>query len=191
MYSQFFLTTKRLTSDKPVAIARGERFVALIEAVLADESINREYRAFFAVCLSGGLRVSEGLALSKTSFIEDDGMLFFEVNVLKKKRKETRYCRVHPAAQAFVKEVLETKIGTLFDFDSSTALRRIKRHFSVEGICNHSLRHSAVSYYLFTEHLSREETAKLIHINAKVIDVYAHLDQRNLLKKMFKFKGAK
>ncbi|WP_413560738.1 hypothetical protein [Bdellovibrio sp. HCB209] len=169
-----------------MAIVRGDKFVDLLNTVLADENIDREYKAFFAVCLSGGLRVSEGLALTKANFIEDDGCLFFKVSVLKKRRHEERWCRVHPAAQSFVKEVLATKVGTLFDWDPSTCLRRIKRHFQVEGICNHSLRHSAISYYLFEEKRTKEETAKLCHVSSKIIDTYAHLDERKVLKEMFK-----
>lgn len=170
----------------------GDKLEELIKTVINDPNIDdREYKAFFIVCLSGGLRVTEGLRLKKSSFMVEDGQLFAESGVLKKRqKKETRYSRVHPAGQEFVLSFLDTKIGKIFDWDRSTAFRKIKKYFRVEGLCNHSLRHSIISYYLFEEGLSREMTSKLVHINNKTIDHYAHLDEKKFLKKVFNKKPA-
>jgi integrase len=186
-YNTFFLTQPRLNRRSTIAIVRGERFEGFVKEVLADAGIEDEYKAFLLVCLCGGLRVSEGLSLTRSSFEVDGEHLYANVTVLKKRdASERRMIRIHPLAVALVKSVVQNKIGTLFGWHRSTCLRKIQSYLAVKGICNHSLRHSAVSYFLFEAGLSREETAKLVHVNSKIIDVYAHLDERRTLKKLFK-----
>lgn len=192
-YSKFFRVTKRLAGEKEIAIVRGEMVPELIKTLINDQEIDdRVYKAFFIICLSGGLRVTEGLDLKKGDFIEDEGDLYANVSVLKKRsKKETRYIKIHPEGKGFVKEVLRTKIGQPFHWNRTTALRKIQRYFKVPGICNHTLRHSMISYYLFEEGLSREVTAKLVHVTQKMIDNYAHLDERKVLANVFKKKDPK
>lgn len=160
-------------------------FSQFIETIVKDSSLATEYKAFIICSLSGGLRVEEALALDQTSFMNIDGALYFESKVLKKRRADKRWCRVHPAGQQLVETFIKARIGKLFDFTQNTALVRAKKVFRVAGICSHSFRHSAVSYLLFTEQLTIATTAKLIHINSKIVDTYAHLDERLALSKLF------
>lgn len=183
-YTPFFRTQPRLTRKSNIAVVRGEWFEPFIRAVLADEAIDSEYKAFLIVCLCGGLRVSEGLSLSKKSFEVDGEALYARVPVLKKRGKEERLICIHPDAAGFVRSVVTSKIGPLFHWHRTTCLRKIQAYLAVDGICNHSLRHSAVSYFLFQARLSREETAKRVHLSAKIVDVYAHLD--GTLRKLFR-----
>lgn len=185
-YTSYFLQSPRYSGRKAIALVKGDLFSPFIQALASDSSLDKEYRAFIICAISGGLRVEEALSLSKVSFEVQDDALYFRTQVLKKRRSDSRWCRVHPEGQALVQEVLRDKVGPLFSWTQGTALLRAKRTFKLEGICNHSFRHSAVSYYLFTENLSREATAKLVHISSKIVDVYAHLDERNVLSKMFK-----
>ncbi len=185
-YSNYFITAPRYAGRKPIALVKGDLFTDFISELTRDASLDKEYKAFIICAISGGLRVEEALGLSKKSFDVQDDTLYFKTRVLKKRKDDSRWCRVHPSGQGLVSEVLRDKVGKLFDWTQGTALLRSKRIFNVEGICNHSFRHSAVSYYLFNENLSMEKTAKLIHVSTKIVDVYAHLDERNVLSKMFK-----
>jgi integrase len=184
-YQEFFLESKRLNSLKPLALVRSDRFEDFIRAVVNDESLDLAYKAFIICSISGGLRVTEALKLTKESFELHDGQLCYKVNVLKKRRPDTRWCRVHPIGQATVEKYVSEKIGPLFSWTSNTAFVRAKRYFKVPGICNHSFRHSAISYYLFEKNKTNQFTAKLVHINSKIVDLYAHLDERHALKTLF------
>lgn len=183
-YAEFFLESQRLVGSRPLSLVKYDKFEAFIAALVKDESISEEYRVFLICCLSGGLRVSEGLSITKEGFCEDDRGLFLKVKVLKKRKVETRWVMIDKAAVALVKKVLAEKIGKLFDWTRMTALRRIKALINLPGICNHSTRHSCVSYYLFEKNLTSEQTGKIIHISSRIIDTYAHLDERAFLTKM-------
>lgn len=184
-YAEFFLESKRLEGKKVISLVKSHRYEEFIRTLVADDSIKSEYKVFLICCISAGLRVSEGLSLTKENFLEDNNKLFFRVKVLKGKNKEdTRWCMVDPDATILVKKVLASKIGKLFDWTPVTCLRRAKALFGLNSVCNHSLRHSAVSYYLFEKRMSSEETAKLVHINPYIINYYAHLDERATLVKM-------
>lgn len=186
-YAEFFESHQRLKSKKKIAVVRGDRFAELIRAVVADPEIDDpEYKAFFCVCLSGGLRVSEGLSLRKADFFEQEGGLYASVKVLKKKRQDQRYIRVHPDAVECVKSIIDSKVTEIFQWVSVTCIRKVRGYLKVPDLCNHSLRHSAISYYLFEEKLSREETSKLVHVSSKIIDFYAHLDEKKVLRGLFK-----
>lgn len=158
----------------------------LVRTLVSDDAESREYRLFVLTCLSGGLRVEEGHSIDKkTHFFEEDGHLFAEVQVLKKrKNEEWRYIMLHPGATDFARQVLADKVGPLFGWTSRTSLTRIKALFDVEGICNHSLRHSLFTYLLFEKQMTREEVSKLVHVSSKIVDVYAHLDEKRTLKRI-------
>jgi len=185
-YEEFFLESKRLNGTKVISLVRYDRFEDFIKMLAGDSSIKEEYRVFLVCCISAGLRVSEGLSLTKESFKEDPRGLSFQVKVLKKRKVDTRWCVIDPAAVALVRKVLAEKMGKLFDWTPTTCLRRAKALFDLPGICNHILRHSAVSYYLFEKSFSTEMVGKIIHINSKVVDTYAHLDERAVLFQMHK-----
>ena len=172
-------------ADKKNHLIKSDKFAEFINTIARDVTLDLEYRAFIICCVSAGLRVEEALAIKKESFYSENGALYFQVSVLKKRKEDTRWCRVHPNGQAVVEQILREKIGPMFDWAQSTCLKRVKRFFPIEGVCSHSWRHSAVSYYLFTENLSTERTARLVHISNRIVDNYAHLDERATLAKMF------
>ncbi|MFV8249886.1 tyrosine-type recombinase/integrase [Bdellovibrio bacteriovorus] len=183
-YAQFFIRSKRLTSQKPLALIDGAKLESFFSELLADNTISTELKLFVFVAASGGLRVTEALSLSKEDFFEQDGCLFFTSKVLKKRKEETRFARVHPSVAEWVKENIKLKVGCLIKKNSSTLYRNLRRLFP-PGICNHSLRHSLVSYLLFEKDMSNMKVAKLINIGVKTVEHYAHLDQRKTLKGIF------
>lgn len=187
-YSKYFNIQRRVSSKTKIAVLKGELLEGFLTDLLNDPDIESETKLFIIVCLCGGLRVSEGLSLKKSAFMEEDGDLFGLVDVLKKRSSnEERYFKIHPIAKDFVQEKIKHRIGDkVFNFHRSTALNRIKAAFDVEGICNHSLRHSMVSYYLFNEKMTTEEVSKVLKVNPKIVDVYAHMDEKRRLKSVFK-----
>lgn len=185
-YEEFFLESKRLVGKKPIRLVKSHRYEDFIRTLVVDTSVKEEYRVYLICAISAGLRVSEGLSITKESFKEDERGLFFQVKVLKKRKVDTRWCMIDPAAVSLVKKVLNEKIGKLFDWTTMTCLRRAKALFDLPGICNHSFRHSAVSYYLFEKNLSSEIVGKIIHINPYIVNYYAHLDERAFLSNMHK-----
>lgn len=77
-------------------------------------------------------------------------------------------------------EYVESKVGKLVKRSQSTLYRQYKA-FLGGAACTHSLRHSMLSYLLFERGLAREKVAKLVHVSSKIIDVYAHLNERKVL----------
>jgi len=184
-YAEYFEIHSRLNGKKKIAVLKTEHLFDFIRDVVADTELEREYKVFVLVSLSGGLRVSEALALRKSDFLYQDGILYFNSKVLKKQKREERLVKVHPEAQAIAGSWLETCVGKLFKFSSSTALRRIKALTGLEQICTHSLRHSLISYLLFERNLTHIKAAKLIHIGLDSMMHYSHLNERKVWKEVF------
>lgn len=185
-YAKFFLTSKRLSSSqKKLALVRGEHFEQFILTLINDQSVTEELRCLFVTALCGGLRINEALSLKASDFNYDSGELYSEVKVLKKRREDTRTILIPSYASDFifnfVKKSLDIK---LFNISVRTAQREVIEIFNVPGICCHSMRHSAVSFFL--DKLSVQETAKLCHVNVAIIDKYYHIDERRTLAKVFK-----
>lgn len=183
-YEKYFIQSKRLTSSKPLALIDGDRLEEFFQALLTDLEIENELKLFICLAASGGLRVNEAIVLTKEDFHEQDGILYFNSKVLKKRKEETRYARVHPLVQDYVLTQIQNRVGKLIKKNPSTLYRALRKHFP-EGICNHSLRHSLVSYLLFTKNLTSLKVAKLMSIGNKTVEHYAHLDQRKALREVF------
>lgn len=183
-YENFFIKSKRLTSEKPLALIDGDKLEQFFGALLSDPEIDSDLKLFIFLAASGGLRVTEALALTKEDFQIQDGILYFELKVLKKRKEETRYARVHPLVQKYVQAEIKSKVGKLIKKNPSTLYRALRCHFPV-GICNHSLRHSLISYLLFSKDYTALKVAKLMSIGNKTVEHYAHLDQRKALREVF------
>jgi len=184
-YSQFFETCDRLASKKSIALVKGALLPAFIEAVVSDKAMDNEFRALVLISLSGGLRISEALALTRENFEKQENCLYLRAKVLKRRKNEQRWARIHPQASDFVENYIRDKVGAVVKLSQPTAYRRMQRHFQVEGVCNHSLRHSNISYLLFEQNMTHIKAAKLLHVHTKTIEHYAHLDERRALKQLW------
>lgn len=184
-YAQFFEKHSRLNGTNQIAVLKTECMDAFIEAVVADAAIDREYKALMLTSLSGGLRINEALALCKADFTVQDGQLYVTIKVLKKRKAEQRLVKVHPKAAPTVQAWLSTVVGKPFKKSSRTALRRIKDLIGLSEICNHSLRHSLISYLLFEKNLTHIKAAKLIHIGLESMLHYSHLNERKAWAEVF------
>jgi integrase len=153
-------------------------YETFFEELKARSDINIAIRAFLAVAVSGGCRVSEALGI-KVCDIDDQGN--FKVRVLKKRKEEPIYrpCKLHPAAHEIVREYIRTKklryLAYLFSFSRSYVHRQIKKLFG-EGACTHTARHSHFSWLLFTQKLSIMEVATEMKVRPHVVEQYAHLN---------------
>lgn len=184
-YAKFFLTSKRLSSkQKKLALVRGEFFEEFIKVLIADESVTEELRCLFVIALCGGLRINEALSLKASDFNYDNGELYGEVKVLKKRREDSRTILIPKYAAEFVFNFIKKSLNIkLFNLSVRTAQRSVIEIFNIPGICCHSMRHSAVSFYL--NRLSIQEAALLIHLNVAIITRYYHIDEKRTLKKVF------
>ena len=147
--------------------------------------VDPSFKALTIISLSGGLRITERLKLKKKDFLEEDGILYIRVQVLKKKRDEKRWARIHPVATPFIKDYIKHLIGAIVKMSQPTAYRKTRRYFKFDGVCNHSLRHSNISYMLFEEDMNHLKLSKLLHIDVNTIAHYAHLNERKTLKAIF------
>ena len=184
MYSQFFEYHDRLASQKQLGLVKSDLLPPFITTLLNDPAMERSYKALVLTCLSGGLRISEALALTKEDFTIENGNLFLRSNVLKKRHKEKRWCRIHPLAQEFILSYITPIVGKIFKTSQSTAFRHTRLHFGPH-VCNHSLRHSNISYLLFEENITHMKVAKLLHIGIHTIEHYAHLNEKRTLTELF------
>lgn len=184
-----FTRFKRL-SNKRKEIAIIDNISNFIKYILSRADIDKKYKVFALLALSGAARTTEILNLTKESFVEQNGCLFFKIGVLKKRKNklETRWARVHPDAENFIKSHLDSSIsGPLIRKTDSALRKQTKRYFQENGTCNHMYRHSGVSYMLFQapKKLTHIEVSKLLHVSVNVITAYAHLDERAALKELY------
>lgn len=184
-YAKYFELYNRLNGVKKIAVLKTELLQEFIKKVVADTSIDMEYKAFLLVTLSGGLRVNEALALTKEDFLDQGDELYVTVKVLKKRKEEERLVKVHPDAVSTVRLWLSTVVGKPFKLSYRTTLRRIQDLVGLEEICNHSLRHTLISFLLFERNLTHIKAAKLIHIGLDSMMHYSHLNERKVWKEIF------
>lgn len=184
-----FLKTQRMSGkgSKIVVIEPGH-YLEFFLTLKVNENITPEFKAFLAIAVSGGCRVSEALSL-KVGSIDSDG--HFRVKVLKKRTLEPVYrpCMLCPAAHQIVKEYLvgRNAFETLFTMHRSTVHRHIKKHFGSDA-CSHSIaRHSHISWLLHDQDISTEKVAVEMAMLTHVVDAYNHanieVEQANRFKK--------
>lgn len=184
-YGRFFELYNRLNGTKKIAVLKTDKLQEFISELVADTKLDRHYKIFLLISLSGGLRVTEALSLSKNDFSFQDGDIYVRVNVLKKQKEEERLIKVHPLAVRIVTEWLSGVVGKLFKFSARSTLRWIKELTGLQEICNHSLRHSLISFLLFERNLTHIKAAKLIHIGLDSMMHYSHLNERKVWKEVF------
>lgn len=183
-YKEMFATQDRVASQKQIAVLRADKLEELINSLLNDKELSDEFRAYILITLSCGLRCEEARALTRDSFILEENVLYVRSKVLKKRKKEERFGRIHPLAQEFIQSYIKDKVGKIVKATQSTLYRQIQKHLGVEGICNHSLRHSLVSYYV-SKNMTALQISKLMHISLDVVERYSHLNEKQFLKGVF------
>lgn len=183
-YNRFLMTTDRVSSQKQIALVKPELFEELIKSILEDAQIEDDFKAFVLITISGGMRVSEVKALKKEDFSIEEGRLFVRQAVLKKRKDEKRWAMIHPLAQSFVETYIEHKIGFIVKDSQQTLHRKMRALFGAKEVCNHSLRHSSISY-LMDKQLTHLQIAKVMHVSLKIVERYSHLDEKKTLRKIF------
>ena len=188
---------------KPITIVNPQKYNEFFEW-LRDSDLRLQRKAFIAVTLSGGLRVSESLGLRPRHFDLEEG--FFRFGVLKKKKKLTRHkvfegkeityhlrtnkvvrdAKLHPIARDILLKYIDSfgikYNDRLFPFTRRAALNQIKSVLGPKG-CVHSLRHSHFSWLLETEMV--QKVAKLMEVQINVVPNYSHADKKALLNKLY------
>lgn len=184
---EMFIRHKRL-SEKGREIALIENIAEFIELLLKRKDIPTEYKVFATLALSAGCRTNEvARSLKKEDFQEMDGNLYFKIRVLKKRRDDTRWGRVHPSAVDFIKNYLKSCVGYLVKKSDSALRKQTKKFFAEKSFCQHAYRHSAISYLLFQspKKMTHIELSKLLHMSVQVVERYAWLDEKSVLKEVF------
>ena len=187
-YASYFEIHSRLAGQKKIAIVKSDCLPDFIKALTSDPDVDMHTKAFIFTALSGGLRVNEALTLTNKDFVMDeDGNMYAEVRVLKKRGNKNikRTVRLHPDSVPLIQELLKTNAGKLFKHTERTYLNKVKAIIGLKEVCNHSLRHSLISYLLFEKDLNHLKAAKLIKIGVKSIEHYSHLNERRVLKSIF------
>ena len=184
-YHQFFEISNRVNGGRNIAIVKDGCFEPLLQTIVSDTEIDLQSRVALVLLLSGGLRTQELLSLKKDCLEITPEGIYFRSNVLKKRYKKDRLVRVYPGAELLVKEYVSTKIGSkMFTFSHSTLARLTKDLFPSEA-CLHSLRHSHISWLLFTKNLTIPMCAKLVDVSSGIVDRYAHLNQKRVLQGLY------
>lgn len=183
-YEKMIEKQSRLNSNKQIDLVSGEQLESFLKSIIEDKNLENELKAFIILSISGGLRVSEVRQLKKEHIYEIDGNVFGKIKVLKKSRTEYREFIIHPIAKSFLKDYAKSVIGHLVKSSQPTLYRKIQATFGGD-FCNHSLRHSLISYLLFEKNMNHLKAAKLMHMGVKTIEHYAHLNERKTLKEIF------
>ncbi len=183
-----FLKTQRMSGKgSKITVIEPSHYLEFFEAIKADQSMAPEFKAFLAIAVSGGCRVSEALSL-KAGHIDSEG--HFRVKVLKKRTIEPIYrpCMLCPVAFQIVKDYVKdmNQFDLLFSMHRSTVHRHIKKHFG-SNACSHSIaRHSHISWLLHNQEISTEKVAVEMAMLTHVVDAYNHanieVEQANRFK---------
>lgn len=188
MLRDFLIESVRLTGDrKPILVVDPAKFEAFISEVAGTEEIAEPYRTLIATLVTGGLRVSEGLALRKRDFFVDKGFLYFKSPVLKKGSKVKRTCLVHPSIQGIVQARLDEirKYDVLFPVDRKTVWRVVNKVFG-EAACPHSIaRHSYISWLLHEKKITALEASRVVEVKVSTIEAYNHPNVKARLNNLF------
>lgn len=187
-----FLQTQRMSGKgSKITVIEPSQYLEFFLTLEVNENMDPQFKAFLAIAVSGGCRVTEALSL-KAGHIDSEG--HFRIRVLKKRTEEpvTRPCMLSPVALEIVKDyIARLKIGTfenLFNMHRSTVHRHIKKHFGFNA-CSHSIaRHSHISWLLHNLGISTEKVAVEMAMLTHVVDAYNHanieVEQANRFKKV-------
>jgi len=183
----FLLKTRRLWGKgREISIidpSKVDEFFTWVETAKAP----LEFKALVGLLFSSGGRISEVLKLTPDD-ISQHGE--FTLNVSKKKRKGIiRPCKLHPIAHKLIEELISqpqiiNSHQRIFTFTRHTALKRIKKYFG-ENFCTHSLRHSFISWLIFTQNMEPIFVAKLMNLELDVVEKYAHINVAKQINKLW------
>lgn len=177
------IKSQRITGGrKPITVIDPDKIEEFFQR-LTDSDLSLPLKAFIAVSLSGGLRVSEALSLRPCD-INDTGIA--KIKVLKKKVPVYREFQLHPIAQSLMGQLKGIKhYSRYFSFNRNTVYKQVKKIFG-EGTSPHSIaRHSHISYLLHTKNINHMKVARLMEVGSHVVASYNHLNTRNELKKIW------
>lgn len=173
-----FLETQRMTGrGSNIKIIEPSHYLEFFQDLYSNSKIDAQFKAFLAVAVSGGCRVSEALSL-KVGHIASEGK--FKVKVLKKRTLKPilRSCLLSPIAHQIVREYIESKqlntFSDLFTMHRSTVHRHVKRTFG-DNACAHSIaRHSHISWLLHSLEIPTAKVAVEMAMLTHVVDSYNH-----------------
>lgn len=104
-----------------------------------------------------------------------------------------RYFIVHEFLEKIVTDLWEKRIigrkmpgnnNFLFNIDRVKMLYNVKRALG-EGVTNHSLRHSHISYLMFNNKKTVEEIAKIVNMSIQTVQNYTHYNIKKELKGIY------
>lgn len=163
------------------------QFDDFIAALSRTDEVPEPYRTLLGILVTGGLRVSEGLALRARDFFEEGGNLWFKSPVLKKGSKLCRTCLVHPALVPLVKARLGMvrNYDALFPYSRKTVWRVVRRALGDEA-CPHSIaRHSFISWLLHEKKITPMEASRVVEVKVSTVEAYNHPNVRARLTDLF------
>jgi integrase len=195
-----FIEAQRMTKQgSKIKVIDPNHYLEFLSELTTNQSMPLWFKAFLAVAVSGGCRVSEALEL-KVGVINSQGQ--FMVRVLKKnhkkqdKNKDTqkkdryRQCQLCPDALLIVQEYILirnlTPFEKLFNKNRSTIHRQIKKHFGELASAHSIARHSHISWLLHGQKLHVAYVAAEMDINSHVIDLYNHANVGLVQSERFK-----
>lgn len=197
-----FLQTQRMSGKgSKITVIEPSQYLEFFETLKNDSSMDPQFKAFLAIAVSGGCRVSEALSI-RVGSVDSDG--HFKVKALKKNRKKKnkftgivthsdreviRPCMLCPTAHQIVKEYCKNlnPFDLMFKFHRATVHRHIKKHFGPNA-CSHSIaRHSHISWLLHDQNISNVKVGVEMAMLTHVVDLYNHanieVEQANRFKK--------
>ncbi len=184
-----FHTTQRMTGrGSDITVIEPSKYLQFFKEIKDNKTMDNDFRAFLALGVSGGCRVSETLAL-KAGSISPTGS--FQVRVLKKRTVAPvfRTCQLCPMALQIVQEYIQErnlkKSDLLFKMHRTTVHRRMKKHFGPEA-CSHSItRHSHISWLLHSQKIHVAGVSAEMKILSHAIDYYNHANIADVQRKRF------
>lgn len=182
-----FLKTQRMSGrGSKITVIEPSQYLEFFETLKVTQ-MDPQFKAFLAIAVSGGCRVTEALNL-KVGHIDNEG--HFKIKVLKKRTIEPVYrpCMLCPVAFQIVKEYIKdlNQFDLLFRMHRSTVHRHIKKHFGPDA-CSHSIaRHSHISWLLHNQDIPTAKVAVEMAMLTHVVDAYNHanieVEQANRFK---------
>jgi integrase len=175
-------------------VVKEENYKEFFARLKQATHIPLQFRAFMAVTMWAGMRVSEGLDLRPANFITKDTL---EFKVSKRPEivtnrdgkeleahQETRKVVVDDSVLALLEEWKQQRkfftankhFSKFFSYTRRQIDHLCKKYFG-EGACHHSIaRHSRISYLLFKQDMPAVKVSSLMKMRIDTVDKYAHTD---------------